>query len=173
MNCDMNKNRLLTLYFHEGSRREELKIKKHVDGCNHCREYLLTLERTDRMLQGWKEESPLPGTLNLIMANIPQKQLKPAAARPAPSLSLAPILTILLSIAAILGIISLVHEKITLLPFWETVKAWGIVRLFGPFGVTAILFFLFGIFVTLSLAPVLILELQSKKYHLKVMPKVT
>ena len=161
--CDMNKNRLLTLYFHEGTRREEREIQKHVNGCSDCRDYLLTLDQTNQTLQHWENQSPLPNTLDLIMANIPVKQMKPAAVRP--TLSIAPILTILFSIVAILGIIFLVHDKIALLPFWEALKEWWLVRFFGSFGVTTLLFFLLGIFVTLSLAPILILDLQSKKYR--------
>jgi len=169
--CDMNKNRLLTLFFHEGTLREEREIQKHVNGCSDCRDYLLTLDRTNQTLQQWKNESPLPNTLDLIMANIPAKQMKSAAVRPA--ISIIPILTILFSIVAILGIIFLVHDKVTLLPFWETLKEWWLVRFFGSFGVTTILFFLLGIFVTLSLAPVLILDLQSKKYSLNAMPRIS
>jgi hypothetical protein len=97
------------------------------------------------------------------MAKLPTKQMKPAAAKPI--ISIAPILMILFSIIAILGIIFLVHDKITLLPFWQTLKEWGPVQLFGSFGVTTILFFLFGILVSLSLAPALILDIQSKKYR--------
>lgn len=158
----MNKNHLLTLFFHEGTRREEKEIQHHVDGCKDCRDYLLTLERTDGSLKRWKNESPLPNTLDLIMANIPAKQMKPAAARP--GIAIVPILMILFAILAILGVIYLVHDNITLLPFWQNLKEWWLVRFFGSFAVTTILFFLLGIFVTLSLAPVLILELQSKKY---------
>ena len=167
----MNKNRLLTLYFHEGTRREEQEIQKHVNGCRDCRDYLLKLDQTNQTLRQWKNESPLPNTLDLIMANIPAKQMKPAVARPA--VSVIPLLTILFSIVAILGILFLVHDKVTLLPFWETLKEWWPVRFFGSFGAATILFFLLGILVTLSVAPVLILDLQAKKYHLNAMPRLS
>ena len=160
--CDMNKNRLLTLYFHEGTDREEQEIQNHVNQCKDCRDYLLTLEQTNQTLHQWKDEQPHPNTIDSIMANIPEKQVKPVVSRPI--ISIAPILMILFSTITILGIIFLDHDKITLLPFWQTLKEWGPVQFFGSFGVTTILFFLFGILVSLSLAPVLILDLQTKKY---------
>lgn len=159
----MNKNRLLTLFFHEGTPREEKEIQKHVDECGDCRDYLLTLDRTHQTLFEWKDEAPLANTLDMILADIPETRMIPAAAKPAPAI--APLLLILASILAILGTILLVHDKVMLLPIWETVKEWAPVQFFGSFGVTTILFFLVGIFVTLSLAPILILELQSKKYR--------
>jgi uncharacterized membrane protein YidH (DUF202 family) len=161
--CDMNKNRLLTLHFHEGTAREEQDIQNHVDQCADCREYLRQLEQTDRALQGWKDESPLPGTLDTILANIPQKQLKPAAAKPSPSIPVIPLVLILVSIIALTAGIAHFHDKITLLPIWETMQAWAPVKLLGSFGVTAVVLFLFGVFITLSLAPVLIMDVQTKK----------
>lgn len=161
--CNMNKNHLLTLFFHEGTPREEKEIQKHVDECGDCRDYLLTLERTHGTLHEWKDEAPLPNTLEMILADIPETRVKPAAAKPA--LAIAPLLSIIASILVILGVILLIHDKVTLLPIWESVKEWRSVQFFGSFGVTAVLFFLAGIFVTLTLAPILILELQSKKYR--------
>lgn len=160
--CNMNKNHLLTLFFHEGTPREEKEIQKHVDECGECRDYLLTLERTHSTLQEWKDEAPLPITLEMILAEIPETRVKPAAAKPAAP-AIAPLLSIIVLILVILGVILLVHDKVTLLPIWETLREWRFVQFFGSFGVTAVLFFLGGIFVTLSLAPILILELQSKK----------
>jgi uncharacterized membrane protein YidH (DUF202 family) len=162
--CNMNKNRLLTLHFHEGTDREEREIQKHVNQCSACGEYLKQLEQTDTALQGWKDESPLPGTLDTILANIPQKQMKRAAAvKPALSIPVIPILLILVSIIAITAGIAHFHDKITLLPFWDTLQAWAPVKFLGSFGTAAVVLFLFGVFVTLSLAPVLILEGQTKK----------
>jgi hypothetical protein len=158
----MNKNRLLTLYFHEGTDREEQEIQNHVNQCNDCQDYILLLDQTNQTLHKWSDHQPHPDTWDLIMAKLPKKQMKPAIAKPI--ISITPILMILFSIAAILGIIFLVHDKMTLLPIWQTLKEWGPIRFFGSFGVTTILFFLFGILVSLSLAPALILDFQSKKY---------
>lgn len=83
--CDMNKNHLLTLFFHEGTPREEKEIQKHVDQCGECRDYLLTLDHTHNILHEWKDEAPLPNTLDMILADIPEPRVKPSHAEPAPA----------------------------------------------------------------------------------------
>ncbi len=159
--CNENKNHLLTLYFHEGTNKEEQEIQNHVDQCSECLEYMLVLEKTDKVLLQWKEEKPLPNTLDLILENIPETL--PTQAEEVPGSPIAPLLALFFSIIGIFFIISLVHDKITILPFWDILKDIFPVRVLGSFGVTAILFFLVGIFVTLALTPVLIMETQSKK----------
>lgn len=160
--CRMNKNKLLTLYFHEGSKGEQREIQKHVDRCCDCRDYLLSLEKVDFRLQQWQDEAPLPGTLDLIMAEIPVTQTKPAEARP--TLSITPMLTLVFSVISVLTAIFFLHDKIALLPFWETLKECWCFRLFGSVATATMLIFLLGLFITLSLSPVLILEAKSKKY---------
>lgn len=164
----MNKNNLLTLYFHEGTKKEEQEIQKHVAQCKECRDYLLSLEQVDRGLHLWQAETPLPNTLDIIMAQLPLepapvKQKKPVAARSV--IPFTPIVTIILSAAAILAVIFFLHDKITLLLSWQTIKEYWYFRVLGTFGTTAALVFLFGLFVTLAITPVLILEAKTKKYR--------
>lgn len=159
----MNKNQLLTLYFHEGTKREEQEIQKHVDGCKECRDYLFSLQQMDQTLNQWPDEAPVANTLDLIMAEIPQKQVKPVPVKT--PVSFTPILTIILSVLTMLAAIFFLHDKISLLPFWQTLKDCWCFRLFGSFGTTTMLLFLVGLFITLSLTPVLILEAKSKKYR--------
>jgi len=158
----MNKNKLLALHFNEGTKREEREIRKHVDTCDECRAYLLSLDKVDRTLHLWQDEEPRPGTLDVIMAEIPVKQRKPAAK---PAFSFTPILSLVLSVVSILAAIIYLHNKIALLPFWETIKECWCVKAFGSFGTTTMLIFLIGLFITLAIAPVLILEAKSKKYR--------
>ncbi len=162
-NIHINKNHLLTLYFHEGGRREGKRIKAHVSQCEGCQDYLSTLGYTDRTLQQWQDEKPLENTWALISGKLPAKCSKPVIARP--TLSIVPLLKILFTILAVLAAIFLVHDKIALLPLWQTLKEFWLARLLGTFGVTAFLFFLVGIGITLSLAPVLIMESQTRKYR--------
>jgi hypothetical protein len=160
--CNINKNLLLDLYFHEISGKEEQKIRKHVEQCSECREYLLTLEQTNQSLHQWQDQSPLPNTLDLIMEKIPEPQPKPASAKPA--LAAAPFIKIVFSILAVLVVLVFLHNQVTHFSFWETLQEWWFVKLFGSLGVTAVLFFLLGTFITLAFSPVLILESQSRKY---------
>lgn len=160
--CNINKNLLLGLYFHEISGKEEQKIRKHVEQCNQCREYLLTLEETNQSLHQWQDQSPLPNTLDIIMEKIPDPQQKPASAKPA--LTAAPFIKILFSILAVLVVLVFLHHQVTHFSFWETLQDWWFVKFFGSFGVTMVLFFLLGTFITLAFSPVLILESKSRKY---------
>jgi len=161
--CEMNKNKLLTLYFHEGNEREEKKIRKHVHLCKECQKYISNLEKTNLSLKQWKDEKPHPDTLDLILQNIPQKQIKPAMTKPA--VPVFPLVMIISSAAAILAIIILVKDKITQFPFWQTIESFWIVQQLGSFGVTMVLVFLLGILITLSLTPILIFESRSKNYQ--------
>lgn len=160
--CNINKNLLLDLYFHEASGKEEQKIRKHVQQCSECREYLLTLEQTHQSLHQWQDQSPLPNTLDLIMGKIPEPKAKPASANLARAA--APFIKIVFSILAVLVVLVFLHNQVTHFSFWETLQEWWFVKLFGSFGVTAVLFFLLGTFITLALSPVLILESKSRKY---------
>jgi hypothetical protein len=161
--CHLNKNRLLTLYFSEGSEREIRKMRAHLDRCPDCRDYLLLLEQTDHTLHHWHDEPPPSQTLDLILAHLPRTRMKPAAVRPA--ISTAPLVLIALFILSILGIAFSLHDKIRLLPVWQRLQEFFLVQLLGSLGTAMIFFFLVGVFVTLSLAPILILESQSKKYR--------
>jgi len=160
--CNINKNLLLDLYFHEISGKEEQKIRKHMEQCSECREYLLTLEQTHQSLHQWQDQSPLPNTLDLIMEKIPEPKPKPASANL--TRAAAPFIKIVVSILAVLVVLVFLHNQVTHFSFWETLQEWWFVKLFGSFGVTAVLFFLLGTFITLAFSPVLILESQSRKY---------
>lgn len=160
--CNINKNLLLDLYFHEISGKEEQKIRNHVQQCSQCREYLLTLEQTHQSLHQWQDQSPLPETLDLIMEKIPEPTPKPASANLAQAA--APFIKIVVSILAVVLALVFLHNQVTQFSFWETLQEWWFVKLFGSFGVTAVLFFLLGTFITLALSPVLILESKSRKY---------
>jgi len=164
----MNKNHLLTLFFHEGNRRQEKEIQRHVNGCNECRDYLLIMAQTHQALGQWNDESPPAGILDSIMANIPETpeiQKKPAAAKP--GFSITPVFMIPFAVGLILVVIFFLRDKITVMPFLETLKAGWLGQLLGSFGVTAMLFFLLGICVTLALTPVLIMESRSNKHRYK------
>ena len=160
--CEMNKNHLLGLFFHEGTEREEKKIRNHVSQCIQCQEYLIVLEQTHDRLHQWPDEMPRTDTLDQIMKNIPEPPVKQAATKPASPL--VPLLWIPLSALAILTIILLVKDIVTRLPLWQTIENLWVVQQLGSFGVTAILVFLVGITITLALTPILIFESRSKQY---------
>ncbi len=168
---NINRNSLLELFFNESEKELPRDIREHIDSCDACRDYLVQLREIDNSLDQWQDEAPSPGIFDLIMtridANASTVQAKPrlAASTAREKVTFAPLILLILSILTILGAIFLLHNNLTLLPVWETLKNSWFVDVFGSFGVTAFLFFLFGLLVTLSIAPVLILEAKSKKYR--------
>jgi hypothetical protein len=161
--CEINKNKLLTLYFHEGGEREEKIIQKHVHRCKECQEYISFLEKTHLSLSEWKDEKPHADTLNMILKRIPQKQVKPVSTKLA--VPVFPLLMIISSVLVMLTIILVLKDKITRFPFWESIENLWIVQQMGSFGVTTVLVFLLGILISLSLTPILIFESRSKNYR--------
>jgi len=164
--CNINKNHLLTLFFHEGTPREEKEIQMHVSECKECRDYLLILEQTRQTLHRWNDDAPPPNTWDSILVHLseaPETRKKPADAEA--GLAVKPVLIILASIGFILALISLVRGKITWLPVREILENSWLGQFLGSFGVMAILFFFLGLFITLAITPVLMLERQSGKYR--------
>lgn len=151
-----NKNLLLTLYYHEGTEREEKKIEAHVRSCESCQEYLKIMKQTDELLNQWHDEQPLPQTLDLILSSISSTELKPIQASPA--ISAKPILQIAFSLGIILTLLFFAQSKISLLPIWQSLERWWLVQAIGSFGVVTILFFCIGTFITLSLTPILVFK---------------
>lgn len=156
-----NKNQLLTLYYHDGSEREEKRIREHVQSCASCQENLRLLKQTGGTLDLWNDEQPLPNTLDLILENIPAVQ--PAALRKTPFLSVLPFFHIVFSILFIVSIIYIVQDKISSLPMWHALEQTWIVQAIGSFGVVTFLFFCIGTFITLAIFPTLFFNFQERK----------
>jgi hypothetical protein len=164
--CDMNKNHLLDFFFGEVAGRERAKIRSHVQLCPQCRKYLSSLEHTRDRLHQWPDEKPRPDTLDQIMRNIPETKIKQAETKPA--FHLVPLLSIPLVALSILITISLVKNSLVRLPIWQTLKNIWVVQQLGLFGMTAILFLLAGILITLLVTPILIFESQNKQYRFNI-----
>jgi predicted anti-sigma-YlaC factor YlaD len=156
-----NKNPILNLYFHEGTRREERRIENHLRQCSDCRGYLESLENIDRMLTVWKDESPHPDTFQNILKRLPSRI--PAARSVRTAVSFIPIIEIAAALIVILtglyGLQSLFHR----LPVWKVLEQNWIIQSLGSFGVTIALFFASGTFVTFCLAPILLLESRRRQ----------
>ena len=161
--CELNRNQLLDLFFHELSPNRERKIKHHVNHCEECRDYLILLQKTDLRFQQLSEQKPLPDTFDEIMKKI-ETQPEHLPARKS-SFPLFPMLWIPLSALAILVLIIVVKNEIITLPIWHTIENIWVVRQLGPFGVTVFLALLVGIAITLILTPILIFESGKKQYR--------
>lgn len=161
--CDFNKNQLLTLFFHEGEKEEEERTQNHVNECKDCQDFLQTLKQTDHTLGNWSDELPDQDMFASILKDLPETGKQSTMAK---SYSLKPMILIVFAIMTFMATIFLIHNKISSLQIWQTVKEWSIFQLVGTFGVTSILLIMVGIIISLSILPILIIEQSSSKSRL-------
>lgn len=151
-----NKNTLITFYYDEGSARELKKVSSHIDTCDDCQEYFQTLDKIGTKLAQLPDELPASHTYENIVAEFAVEQRK-LVHQPQLFL-LKPVLKIAFSLIMILSGLYLLQSKISLLPIWQSLSQYWIIQAIGSFGMILILFFCICSFITLSLAPILILE---------------
>lgn len=155
-----NKNMLITFYYQEGTAREQKKVSSHVNLCNECQGYLQTLDEVGSKLAQLPDELPSARTFEATLAEISIKKLKTVQQ---PQLFLLkPILKIAFSLIFILSVLFIIQSKISSLPIWQSISQYWITQTIGSFGVVIILFFCICTFITLSLAPILIMEMKKK-----------
>lgn len=155
-----NKNRLLDLYFHEGTKWKNKRTRNHVLKCLECKDYLKGLEETDVVLKKWNDEPPNPKTLELIIEMVPEKKVQVSPSKL--ELPLKPFVQIFGSVVFIILFNLLIQTRITLLPIWESIENIWLVQILGNFGVITLLFFAIASFITLSLTPVFLLRAERK-----------
>ena len=155
-----NKNRLLDLYFKEGTKWGNKRTRNHVQKCLECNDYLKDLEETDIVLRKWGDEPPNPHTMEMICDIIPDRKGKESPSKC--ELPLSPFIHIFVPIVFIILFIFFIQTRITLLPIWKSIEDMWLVQIFGRFGITTILFFTISTFITLSLTPFLFNENRSK-----------
>ncbi len=154
-----NKNTLITVYYQEATARELKKVSSHIDSCNDCQEYFQTLDKIGIKLAQLPDELPASHTYENIVAEFAVEKRKPLHQ---PQLFLLkPVLKIAFSLIIIISVLYLVQSKISLLPIWQSLSQYWIIQAIGSFGMILILFFCICSFITLSLAPILILEKTS------------
>ena len=151
-----NKNTLITFYYQEGTARELKKISSHIDTCNDCQEYFQTLDKIGNKLTQLPDELPAPLTFENIITQISVE--KPKTVNQPQLFLLKPVLRIAFSLIIILSGLYLIQGKISLLPIWQSLSQYWIIQAIGSFRVILILFFCICSFITLSLAPIFILE---------------
>ncbi|MFC1495166.1 hypothetical protein ACFL6W_07795 [Thermodesulfobacteriota bacterium] len=111
------------------------------------------------------EQVPPEGTFDLMIKEmdiLPKKSVQKRQI-----LSALPYFQIALSIPFILAVLYFFQNKLSLLPVWETLEKMWIIETLGSFGLVAIIFFLVGSFITMALAPVLLLDSEKLKDHIQ------
>lgn len=159
-----NKDTLLARFYHEVPPPEAQKIREHLAACEDCRKYMHLLSQMNFALNQWPEAKPLPDTFDRILANIPPERWHVPYVKPA--VSARPIFNIAFAMIAILLLIYFVQSRMSQLPFWAALEQNWLVQTLGSFGFVALVFFVVGAFVTLSLAPILYFDLNKRTLHI-------
>ncbi len=158
-----NEDALLSLFYGEASPAEEQHLRQHLAGCEACREYMRLLQRMNSALNRWPEERPLADTCDRILATIPSE--RPRARHVRTAVSPRPIFNIAFAMLFILLLIYFAQSQISLLPIWESLARYWVIRALGSLGFVALVFFGIGTFMTLSLAPILYFDLHKRNLH--------
>jgi hypothetical protein len=149
---------LVDLHFGEGDGRRRKTIAAHVQGCRHCREELGSVESLDRALATLPEEAPPALGLEWVLSRIEQE--KPLRGRTGGWL--VPLAT---GLAGVGGGATAIYGLGTWLLALRPFAQWSVVepaRVASGFGLAALVFFAVGSFVTLALAPALLIEAQTR-----------
>ena len=157
-----NKNRLLEYFYKEGSAHELQKTQEHLQFCPQCREYPEVLKATSAILDQLPTVAPEKNICDIILQDIAVSSKQSVQKKR--TFSVMPFFQITLSIPFILAILYFIQNKLTGLSVWESMEKIQIINTLGSFGFVAVLFFLIGSFVTLSLAPVLLFDSENKTY---------
>jgi predicted anti-sigma-YlaC factor YlaD len=160
MNCE-NKNHLLDLYFTEGTEQEMNEVRVHVANCENCREYIASIKGTMNTLDKLENEAPSANVFDNILAEVSESVEKPAVRKS--GVQLTSILQIAFGEIFLFALIYFLKIQITLMPIWNTVQNNWLVKSLGSGGIAVIIVLIAGAFITLSFAPVLLFESNSKK----------
>ncbi len=160
MDCKYQ-NRLLDLYFSEASELELSEIREHVAGCDNCRAYMTSIKETLKTLDQLENEVPSERILNKILAEALEPRNKPDYYKL--GIKRISILKIVACQIFLLPLIYLLKILLTQFHFWSSIQNNSLVLLFGNNGITFIIFLIAGSFITLSIAPMLLLQSYEKK----------
>ncbi|MCU7501133.1 MAG: hypothetical protein HF300_17305 [Ignavibacteria bacterium] len=159
MYCE-NKNHLLDLYFHEGSEEDHAEVAEHIKTCQSCREYLESLDGTMNLLSELKEEEPRGDLFGSILREVSVPVIKPTKKKT--GVELLPVLKIAFGEIFLFALVYFIKIQITLLPFWNIIEKNWIIRSLGDTGVSVALVLIAGSFITLAMAPILLMESNRK-----------
>ncbi len=151
-----NKNQLISLFFNEIDSGDKLIVESHVNHCSICHQYIETLNQVDGIFSRIKMESPSAETINLIIKNTSSVQMKPAKAPM--DLIYRVFIEIGCSLLGIIALIYILQKQIVLLPVWQLIHEMWFFQMIGSVGFVILSIFGLISFVSLALAPILILE---------------
>ncbi len=157
----INKNNVIDFYFLEKSDADIAEIRNHITSCENCQEYLKEVKQTMSLLAKMELEKPS----ELIFENI-LREIEPSVVKPATSynpLSVIPILQIAFGQIFLITLIYLVQTKLTISTVWESISNSWFAQAFGSIGVAFTIVLCIGVFIALSISPVLLFESNKNK----------
>lgn len=157
----VNKNKIVEYYYNECSDNERKEIFTHLAECNDCSEYLETIKSCEKKLNIVKAETPSEHILSNILLEVEESAT--VKVKPRELFSIVPILQILFGLMFILTVVYIINSKISLLPIWQKVESLWFIQTFGTIGVAVLLVLCVGVFITFSIAPILLFESEAKK----------
>ncbi len=160
MKCD-NKHNLLDLYFLEGNESKHSETKEHLAECKKCREYIASVKETMTLLDKVDEEKPSAKVFENILAEVSVSAPQPAKRKS--GVQLVPILQIAFGEIFLFAIIYFLKIQLTNAPIWKSIQNHWLIQSIGGVGLSVIIVLIVGSFITLSIAPVLLFESDSKK----------
>lgn len=149
---------LLDLHFGEASDGQRAATAAHVTACPSCREELGSLGWLDRSLSALPEDAPPADGLERVMRHIGRERRVRARGVG----WLAPVAAGLTGVGGAAAIIYAAGAWLLALPLLAESPLVEPVRALSGFGVATLAFFAVGSFVTLALAPALLMEAQSR-----------
>jgi hypothetical protein len=159
MSCTMN-NQLLDLFFHEGEDDRLSELSSHAAHCADCRTSLAAMKRTLNLMSELREEEPAESVIRNILADVSVSHPKPSPRKA--EVDVVPILQIAFGEIFVFALIYFIKIQISFTSFWQAVDQYRILQSIGSLGVSIILVLLAGSFITLALAPILLMDANKK-----------
>ncbi len=148
-----SKNTLVQIFYHEASPEEEQRAQEHLAACASCREYVEVLRRMETRLSHWPDAKPAPETFARVLARLPRT--KPRVSYAKPAIAIKPIFGLAFVLFGILLVLYFTRSMVVTLPLWSAYEQHWLAQTLGGAGLLLAIFFGFGTFIRLALAPIL------------------
>ncbi|MDN5199798.1 hypothetical protein QQ008_00450 [Fulvivirgaceae bacterium BMA10] len=147
---------LLSYYYEELDASSMKEIQAHLDDCEICMQYVSMLKAMEGALDRLDTALPASNTFDLVMDSIEKESMKRTEV-----VEKKPVMPNWLFAFFVLGLFSIVyffHSAIAALPWLAPLEQIGIWAGLGSLIKTILLFTIIGLFASLAMAPVLVME---------------
>jgi hypothetical protein len=159
MSC-INAHHMLDLYLHEGSDDRLLELNEHAARCAVCRMSLSRIKQTVKLLSVVGDEEPAGHIIDDILSEVAASQPKPV--RRKTGVEVIPVLQIAFGEIFVFALIYFIKIQLSMTSIVDAVNQVPVLRTIGTLGVSVILVLIAGAFITLALAPILLMDSEKK-----------